>query len=101
MELRELLLQFVVALLLVIDVVFPVHQLQVGGLDVFLQLLGPFDGSLDLYIGFLLIDLLLQPRQLGLQHLVFRFELVDLLGPRLAAAVLFALVVDREGIFVL
>lgn len=101
MQVGEFFFELVVALFLVVDVIFPVDELQVGGFYAFPQLLSSLYGCLYLDVRFFLIDLLLQPRQLGLQHLVLGFELVDLPRFGLAAPVLLAFVVDGEGIFVL
>jgi hypothetical protein len=101
MKLGEFFFELVVALFLVVDVIFPVDEVQVGGFYAFLQLFSSLYGCLYLDVRFFLIDLLLQSRQLGLQHLVLGFELVDLPGFGLAAPVLLAFVVYGKGIFVL
>lgn len=100
MQLRQLSLQLVMMLLLITDVVLPIHQLQIGCLNTLLQLLSPLYCSLYLYIGLLLLHLLLQPRQFRLQYLILRFMLIDLSQFRLIFIVLF-LIVDRKRIICL
>ena len=62
---------------------------------------GSLDGCFYLYVRFFLIYLFLQSRQLGLQHLILGFELIDLLGLCLTAPIFLAFVVYGKGIFVL
>lgn len=59
MQIRQLLLQLHIGLLLALYVIFPVNQLHVSRLDALLQLPSPLNRSLDLYIGLLLLHLLL------------------------------------------
>jgi hypothetical protein len=101
MKMSQFFFELVVTLFLVIDVIFPVDQVQIGSLYAFLQLFGSLDGCFYLYVRFFLIYLFLQSRQLGLQHLILGFELIDLLGLCLTAPIFLAFVVYGKGIFVL
>jgi hypothetical protein len=67
----ELLLQFVVSFLLVLDVGLPVDKLRVGSIDGLLEQFGAFDGGLDFDVGFLLLRLFLEFEQFGFEDFVF------------------------------
>lgn len=61
MQVGQLLLEIHVSLLLALDVILPVHQLHIAGLNALPQRPRPLYSSLDLDICFFLLHLLLQP----------------------------------------